>query len=92
MKFLSGLLFVASVAFALPATIVEDPAEDVVITKRDCDVQCGSTCYSSSQVSDALNAGYDYEQSGETAGSSTYPHKVGRASFLLIYVTRGVHF
>ncbi|KAK7192355.1 hypothetical protein DPSP01_004941 [Paraphaeosphaeria sporulosa] len=75
MKFLSGLLFAASVAFALPTSVVDASAESAVIAERACYVQCGSKCYTSSQVSAARSAAYQYLQSGDTAGSSTYPHK-----------------
>lgn len=71
MKYLSGLLFLASIAVALPTNGIAAPVE---ISKRQCYVQCGDNCYSSDQVSEASNAAYNYVQSGETAGSSTYPH------------------
>jgi hypothetical protein len=78
MKFLSSiLLFLTPIALALPTTInteIEAPVT-AEIDARACDVQCGSTCYTNSQVSAALRAGYNYYQEGDEAGSSTYPHK-----------------
>ncbi|OJJ88668.1 extracellular guanyl-specific ribonuclease RntA [Aspergillus glaucus CBS 516.65] len=41
---------------------------------RACDYTCGSHCYSSSAVSSAQNAGYNYVEQGGHAGSSSYPH------------------
>lgn len=76
MKFLSGLLFLLTpVTLALPTSVVtETAAEDVSLETRQCYVRCGSTCYTSSQVSAARSAGYNYYRQGSQAGSSTYPH------------------
>jgi hypothetical protein len=77
MKFVSSiLLFLTPIALALPTTIttsIEAPAAAEIDT-RQCYVQCGSTCYTSSQVSAARSAGYNYYRQGDQAGSSTYPH------------------
>jgi hypothetical protein len=40
-----------------------------------CADMCGKTCYSSSDVSDALSAGYNLYASGSTEGSGGYPHQ-----------------
>lgn len=75
MKFISSLLlFIAPITLALPTTLVTDAAVDQAIEARACYVRCGSTCYTSSQVSAALNQGYNYYAEGSEAGSSTYPH------------------
>jgi hypothetical protein len=74
MKFLSSiLLLITPLALALPTTI-STAAVEAEIEARQCYVQCGSTCYTSSQVSAARSAGYKYYQQGSEAGSSTYPH------------------
>jgi hypothetical protein len=77
MKFISSLLLLLTpVALALPTSVVtevEAPVEAAIET-RQCYVQCGSTCYTSSQVSAARTKGYSYYQSNSQAGSSTYPH------------------
>ncbi|KAF2873497.1 Ribonuclease/ribotoxin [Massariosphaeria phaeospora] len=75
MKFLSAfLLFIAPISLALPTSVIERPVEDS-IEARQCYVQCGSTCYTSSQVTAARNSGYNYVRQGSTAGGSTYPHR-----------------
>jgi hypothetical protein len=74
MKFLSSLLLLLTpLALALPTTIGTEAVESEIET-RQCYVQCGSTCYTSSQVSAARSAGYNYYRQGNQAGSSTYPH------------------
>jgi hypothetical protein len=74
MKFLSSLLLLLTpLALALPTTIGTEAVESE-IEARQCYVQCGSTCYTSSQVSAARTAGYNYYRQGNQAGSSTYPH------------------
>ena len=77
MKFLSLLSLIAPVALALPTSVVtEAPIEDAALeTRQSCYVKCGSTCYTSAQVSSARSAAYNYVKQGSTAGSSTYPHK-----------------
>lgn len=78
MKFLSVLVALAPFALALPTTSPAlSPAEEAsdIAVRQSCYVQCGSTCYTSSQVTAARNAGYSYYQQGSTAGGSTYPHK-----------------
>ena len=77
MKFLSILALIAPVAFALPTSVItEAPVEDAALEARQsCYVKCGSTCYTSAQVSSARNAAYNYVKQGSTAGGSTYPHK-----------------
>ncbi|KAH7384378.1 Ribonuclease/ribotoxin [Phaeosphaeria sp. MPI-PUGE-AT-0046c] len=77
MKFISSLLLLLTpVALALPTSVVteiEAPVEAEIET-RQCYVQCGSTCYTSSQASTARSAGYNYYRQGSEAGSSNYPH------------------
>ncbi|KAJ4990074.1 ribonuclease [Stagonosporopsis vannaccii] len=77
MKFLSLLALIAPVALALPTSVVtEAPVEDAALEARQsCYVKCGSTCYTSAQVTAARNSGYNYVKQGGTAGGSTYPHK-----------------
>ena len=77
MKFLSILALIAPVAFALPTSVItEAPVEDAALEARQsCYVKCGSTCYTSAQVSSARSAAYNYVKQGSTAGGSTYPHK-----------------
>lgn len=77
MKFLSILALIAPVAFSLPTSVItEAPVEDAALEARQsCYVKCGSTCYTSAQVSAARSAAYNYVKSGGQAGSSTYPHK-----------------
>lgn len=77
MKFLSMLALMAPLAFALPTSVASSAAvEDAVLeTRQSCYVKCGSTCYTSAQVSSARSAAYSYVKSGGVAGSSTYPHK-----------------
>ncbi|KAF1970676.1 ribonuclease-domain-containing protein [Bimuria novae-zelandiae CBS 107.79] len=74
MKFLSGLLFAVSVAFALPTSVVEAPVESAEIEERACYVTCGSNCYTSAQVTAARNTGYNYVKQGGTASGGSYPH------------------
>ncbi|KAF3483983.1 guanyl-specific ribonuclease F1 [Arthroderma uncinatum] len=62
MKFLY-LFSLVAVATAAPATLQARGA-----------TTCGSTYYSSSQVTAASNAACGYVQNGGTAGGSTYPH------------------
>jgi hypothetical protein len=65
MKFTFGLLSVfAACAAAAPTELDRRGA-----------ATCGSVSYSASQVSAASSAACDYVQSGDTAGSSTYPHQ-----------------
>jgi hypothetical protein len=77
MKFLSILALIAPVAFALPTSVItEAPVEDAALEARQsCYVKCGSTCYTSAQVTAARNSAYNYVKQGGTAGGSTYPHK-----------------
>lgn len=77
MKFLSVLALIAPVAFALPTSVVtEAPVEDAALeTRQSCYVRCGSTCYTSAQVTAARNSAYNYVRQGGTAGGSTYPHR-----------------
>ncbi|CAG5181370.1 uncharacterized protein ALTATR162_LOCUS9728 [Alternaria atra] len=77
MKFLTNiLLFIAPIALALPTSApTEEPVEIAAVEARQsCYVRCGSTCYTSAQVSTARNAGYNYYRQGDEAGSSNYPH------------------
>ncbi|KAH7067367.1 Ribonuclease/ribotoxin [Paraphoma chrysanthemicola] len=75
MKFLSSLLvLLAPVALALPTSVSTEAPEVAAIEARQCYVTCGSTCYTSSQVTAARNSGYNYYNQGSQAGSSNYPH------------------
>jgi len=73
MKLISGLLFLAPVALALPTSVITEVAVEEV-EARACYVTCGSVCYTSTQASNARNAGYSYYQQDAEAGGSTYPH------------------
>ncbi|CAO2655212.1 Nn.00g102760.m01.CDS01 [Neocucurbitaria sp. VM-36] len=73
MKFLSSLLlFIAPVALALPTSVITEAPVEQALDARQCYVTCGSTCYTSAQVTAARNRGYSLYQSGSQAGS--YPH------------------
>lgn len=73
MQFITSLLLLLTpVALALPTSVVTEAEAE--IETRQCFVTCGSTCYSSSQVSAARSKGYSYYQSNSQAGSSSYPH------------------
>lgn len=76
MKFLSILALIAPIALALPTSVItEAPVEDAALESRQsCYAKCGSTCYTSAQVTAARNSGYNYVKQGGTAGGSTYPH------------------
>lgn len=64
---LSAALFAAT-ALAFPTV------------KRQSSTTCGSNYYSSSQVSDALNQGYNYYSEDEQVGSDDYPHTYNNVS------------
>ncbi|KAF2806497.1 ribonuclease-domain-containing protein [Mytilinidion resinicola] len=51
------------------------PAKPLPLIPRACATTCGSNCYTSSQINEALSAGYNYYESGDKAGSSKYPEK-----------------
>jgi hypothetical protein len=73
MQYLTALLLcLAPVSLALP---VESSPVENAIEVRQSSVTCGSTTYSSSQLSAARSAACNYVQDGDTAGSSTYPHQ-----------------
>lgn len=78
MKFLTLLTLLAP-ALALPTSLpLDTPLDtplDALTPRQSCYVKCGSTCYTSAQVSSARSAAYNYVKQGSTAGSSTYPHK-----------------
>lgn len=59
------LLLLLSSASAIPTGTLEERAA----------TKCGSNSYTAAQVSAAASKAYSYYQSGDTAGSSTYPHK-----------------
>lgn len=59
-----------AIAFALPTA----EAPKALVT-RQSSTTCGNQYYSSSEISDAANAACNYVQSGDEAGSSTYPHQ-----------------
>lgn len=69
------LTLASTLALALPTTVEDATALAAVEARQSCYVKCGSTCYTSAQVSAARSAGYSYYSSGDTAGSSTYPHQ-----------------
>ncbi|KAF1846989.1 ribonuclease-domain-containing protein [Cucurbitaria berberidis CBS 394.84] len=76
MKFLSTLLlFIAPVTLALPTSVITEAPVENQLEARQCFVRCGSTCYTSAQLSAARAAGFNHYKQGTTAGSSTYPHK-----------------
>ena len=60
-------------ALALPTTPATTALD--LSTRQSCYVQCGNTCYTSAQVSAARSAGAGYVRAGDTAGSSSYPHR-----------------
>ncbi|GAB7326699.1 hypothetical protein MBLNU13_g10654t1 [Cladosporium sp. NU13] len=62
--------FIATIALA--ASVLAAPAP---IEKRQGAVTCGSTRYSASQVSAAVNQGCNYFEGGQQVGSGNYPHK-----------------
>jgi hypothetical protein len=78
MHFLATLaLLIAPLTLALPTTVVTEATvaiEEPALEARACYIKCGSTCYTSAQVSSARSAGYKYYQQGNEAGSTTYPH------------------
>ncbi|KAK4502172.1 hypothetical protein PRZ48_005597 [Zasmidium cellare] len=59
----SALLFAVS-ALAAPTELVA----------RQSSTTCGNNYYSSGQVSNAVNQGYNYYANGEQVGSGDYPH------------------
>ncbi|KAJ5469303.1 Guanyl-specific ribonuclease Pb1 [Penicillium diatomitis] len=61
---------VLALATLFISTSVAAPVE---VVERACAYTCGSVCYSSSAVSNALNAGYDFYSAGSTVHS--YPHQ-----------------
>ena len=64
LKSLTGIyLLLAAPVLSLPT----------MLEARDCTTTCGFNCYSSDQVSAALDAGCSYYQDGTTAGGSKYP-------------------
>ncbi|KAF2397951.1 ribonuclease [Trichodelitschia bisporula] len=58
-----AVLSVALSAFALPTSLTER-----------ADITCGKSSYTSTQIAAAAQAACNYVQTGDTAGSSTYPH------------------
>lgn len=75
MKLLSSvLLFIAPITLALPTSLIGETSTEEAIEARQCFVTCGSTCYTSAQVSAARTAGYNHYTRGTTVGSNSYPH------------------
>ncbi|KAL5120028.1 hypothetical protein ACEQ8H_002126 [Pleosporales sp. CAS-2024a] len=70
----SLLLLVAPVALALPTTTVTTEVEAPQLQDRACYITCGSTCYTSAQVTAARQQGYSYYQQSQQVGSDDYPH------------------
>lgn len=64
MKFTLGLLSLVAAVSAAPAALEARAA-----------ATCGSVYYSATQVNQASQAACSYVNSGDTAGSSTYPHQ-----------------
>lgn len=62
--FASALLFAVSALAAPTSELVE----------RQSATTCGSTRYSSGQVSAAVNQGYNYYSNDQQVGSNNYPH------------------
>lgn len=77
MQFSTLLLsLLPTLALALPTTETVETKDVLaaVESRQSCYVKCGSTCYTSAQVTTARSAGYSYYQNNDQAGSSTYPH------------------
>ncbi|KAL6704292.1 hypothetical protein ACN47E_008356 [Coniothyrium glycines] len=75
MKFLSSLLIlVGPLALALPTSVSTEDAENALEVRQSGSIICGSTTYTSAQVTAARNEGYSHYTAGTQAGSSTYPH------------------
>ncbi|KAH9841199.1 guanyl-specific ribonuclease F1 [Teratosphaeria destructans] len=55
---------------ALATTVLAFPT----LSKRQSSTTCGNNYYTTDQVSDALNRGYNYYQEGEQVGDDDYPH------------------
>ncbi|EGP89360.1 unnamed protein product [Zymoseptoria tritici ST99CH_1A5] len=66
---LSSALLFATAAFSAP---VAEPAE---LEIRQQATYCGNQYYSASQVSAAVNKGYNYYANGQQVGSGNYPHQ-----------------
>ncbi|KAF1837723.1 Ribonuclease/ribotoxin [Decorospora gaudefroyi] len=69
------LLLLTPTTLSLPLTSPStDLAEIAAVSPRACYSQCGSICYSSTQVTTARNWGYKFYQADSTSGGSSYPH------------------
>lgn len=70
------LSLLPALTLALPTTDSVESSDVLaaVESRQSCYVKCGSTCYTSAQVTTARNAGYNYYQNNDQAGSSNYPH------------------
>ena len=55
----------------LPTLTLSTP----LLQPRQCAETCGTTCYSSSDISAAVQQGYTYYSNDETVGSDKYPHQ-----------------
>ncbi|KAF2190092.1 ribonuclease-domain-containing protein [Zopfia rhizophila CBS 207.26] len=74
MKLLTVLSFLLPLTAALPTTLLVNPLQPE-LEARQCATTCGSNCYTSSQVTAAVNSGCNYVNQGGTAGGSSYPHQ-----------------
>ncbi|KAF2264849.1 guanyl-specific ribonuclease F1 [Lojkania enalia] len=73
MQLLPALLFfLAPITLALP--VDTSPIDNPLEIRQSGSITCGSTTYTSSQVTGARNSGYNYVKQGGTAGGSSYPH------------------
>ncbi|KAF2770670.1 hypothetical protein EJ03DRAFT_326293 [Teratosphaeria nubilosa] len=57
-------------AFTLATTALAFPT----LAQRQSSTTCGNNYYTTDQVNDALNQGYNYYQEGEQVGNDDYPH------------------
>ncbi|RMD44513.1 hypothetical protein DV735_g727, partial [Chaetothyriales sp. CBS 134920] len=66
--------FATLVVAALSALSSTVTARSSLQPRQSCVETCGSTCYWQSDIDAALEQGYSLYQSGDKAGSSSYPH------------------
>ncbi|EMR69106.1 hypothetical protein MGN70_008390 [Eutypa lata] len=66
----SKILRVALLAALSALSVSAGPVE----RRQECVATCGTTCYWQTSVDEAVDAGYDLFQSGDTVGSNDYPH------------------
>lgn len=68
------MLSIASVLVALTAAVSAAPAPAPALEPR-APATCGSNAYTAAQVNQASVAACNYFKAGNTAGSSSYPHR-----------------